>query len=132
MRQCSGRPSHAGKRAPLEPPSAFVRRTGAQPHRAGQHLGAFPNQPWLLIARPLGAFGLAVLLSLSLTLLPERQLLAMALLSERRMNQPLSSIGLLDRSSGLIGTGANGTRCWAQPVRPGGPHPPPGSGAEQP
>ena len=85
---------------------------------------AFPDQPWLLIARPLGAFGLAVLLSLSLTLLPERQLLAMALLSERRMNQPLSSIGLLDRSSGLIGTGVyRNPLLEAQPVRPERPSP---------
>ena len=85
---------------------------------------AFPDQPWLLIARPLGAFGLAVLLSLSLTLLPEHQLLAMALLSERRMNQPLSSIGLLDRSSGLIGTGTNRDPLLeAQPVRPERPSP---------
>ena len=85
---------------------------------------AFPDQPWLLIARPLGAFGLAVLLSLSLTLLPESQLLAMALLSERRMNQPLSSIGLLDRSSGLIGTGTNRDPLLeAQPVRPERPSP---------
>ena len=85
---------------------------------------AFPDQPWLLIARPLGAFGLAVLLSLSLTLLPERQLLAMDLLSERRMNQPLSSIGLLDRSSGLIGTGVNRDPLLeAQPVRPERPSP---------
>ena len=68
---------------------------------------AFPDQPWLLIARPLGAFGLAVLLSLSLTLLPERQLLAMDLLSERRMNQPSAASDCLDRSSGLIGTGVN-------------------------
>ena len=85
---------------------------------------AFPDQPWLLIARPLGAFGLAVLLSLSLTLLPEPQLLATALLSERRMNQPLSSVGLLERSSGLIGTGANREQMLdAQPVRPERPSP---------
>ena len=64
---------------------------------------AFPDQPWLLIARPLGAFLLAVILSLSLSLLPEPQLLERALLSERRMNQPLSRYGLLERSSGVIG-----------------------------
>ena len=67
---------------------------------------AFPDQPWLLIARPLGAFALAVMLSLSLTLLPETQLLDRALLSERRMNQPLSRYGLLERSSGVIGAAA--------------------------
>jgi uncharacterized membrane protein YraQ (UPF0718 family) len=64
---------------------------------------AFPDQPWLLIARPLGAFVIAVLLSLLLVQLPESQLLESALLSERRMSQPLSRIGLLQRSGGLIG-----------------------------
>ena len=65
---------------------------------------AFPDQPWLLIARPLGAFLLAILLSLLLVQLPETQLLETALLSERRMSQPLSHVGLLERSSGLIGS----------------------------
>ena len=64
---------------------------------------AFPDQPWLLIARPLGAFVIAVLLSLLLVQLPETQLLESALLSERRMSQPLSALGLLQRSGGLIG-----------------------------
>ena len=64
---------------------------------------AFPDQPWLLIARPLGAFVIAVLLSLLLVQLPETQLLESALLSERRMSQPLSRIGLLQRNGGLIG-----------------------------
>ena len=64
---------------------------------------AFPDQPWLLVARPLGAFVIAVLLSLLLVQLPETQLLEHALLSERRMSQPLSSVGLLERSGGLVG-----------------------------
>ena len=64
---------------------------------------AFPDQPWLLIARPVGAFVIAVLLSLLLVQLPETQLLESALLSERRMSQPLSRVGLLQRSGGLIG-----------------------------
>ena len=64
---------------------------------------AFPDQPWLLVARPLGAFLLAILLSLLLVQLPETQLLATALLEERRMSQPLSNLGLLQRSSGVIG-----------------------------
>ena len=67
---------------------------------------AFPDQHWLLVARPLGAFVLAVLLSLLLVQLPENDLLDRVLLSERRMNQPLSRIGLLDRSTGLIGAKA--------------------------
>ena len=64
---------------------------------------AFPDEPWLLIARPMGAFVIAVLLSLLLVQMPETQLLEHALLSERRMSQPLSKIGLLERSGGLIG-----------------------------
>ena len=63
---------------------------------------AFPDQPWLLVARPLGAFGLAVMLSLTLSQLSEPHLLERALLSERRMNQPLSQVGLLERNSGLL------------------------------
>ena len=55
------------------------------------------------MARPLGAFLLAILLSLLLVQLPETQLLATALLEERRMSQPLSNLGLLQRSSGVIG-----------------------------
>jgi len=67
---------------------------------------AFPDQPWLLLARPLGAFLLALLLSALLLLLPERQLLAADLLAERRLTQPLSEVGLLERSSGLVGSPA--------------------------
>ena len=64
---------------------------------------AFPDQPWLLVARPFGAFVIAVLLSLLLVQLPETKLLEHALLSERRMSQPLSTVGLLERSGGLVG-----------------------------
>ncbi|MGB1775318.1 MAG: permease [Synechococcus sp.] len=64
---------------------------------------AFPDQPWLLVARPLGAFVLAVLLSLILVQLPEAQLLEGVLFNERRINQPLSRVNLLERSGGLIG-----------------------------
>ena len=78
---------------------------------------AFPDQPWLLIARPLGAFVIAVLLSLLLVQLPETQLLETALLSERRMSQPLSRIGLLERSGGLIGDPI-GKIAPAEPTRP--------------
>ena len=68
---------------------------------------AFPDQSWLLIARPMGAFLIAVMLSLTLTLLPEHQLLEEALLSERRLNQPLDRYSLLERSAGLVGGEAN-------------------------
>ncbi len=64
---------------------------------------AFPDQPWLLVARPLGAFLLAILLSLLLAQLPESQLLEAVLLSERRLSQPLRKLDLLQRGSGLIG-----------------------------
>lgn len=64
---------------------------------------AFPNQPWLLLARPLGAFVLALILSSLLLLLPDGQLLVPDLLAERRLNQPLSQVGLLERSTGLVG-----------------------------
>ena len=77
---------------------------------------AFPDQPWLLIARPLGAFVIAVSLSLLLVQLPETQLLEHALLSERRMSQPLSKIGLLERSGGLIGDPV-GEMAPAKPTR---------------
>ncbi len=64
---------------------------------------AFPNQPWLLLARPLGAFLLALLLSGVLGLLPESRLLVPELLAQRRLSQPLSQVGLLERPSGLVG-----------------------------
>ncbi|MFM2159440.1 MAG: hypothetical protein RLZZ124_1914, partial [Cyanobacteriota bacterium] len=61
---------------------------------------AFPHQPWLLAARPLGALLLALALSQLLGLLPEGELLTPELLEERRLNQPLSQVGLLERRSG--------------------------------
>jgi len=64
---------------------------------------AFPDQPWLLLCRPLGAIVVALALSLLLALLPEAQLLQADVLAERRLNQPLSSVSLLERRSGLIG-----------------------------
>ena len=64
---------------------------------------AFPNQPWLLAARPGGALLLSLLLASVLRLLPEAHLLEPALLEERRLNQPLAEVGLLERRSGLVG-----------------------------
>jgi uncharacterized membrane protein YraQ (UPF0718 family) len=64
---------------------------------------AFPNQPWLLAARPGAALLLAVLLATVLRLLPEAELLDPVLLEERRLNQPLAQVGLLERRSGLVG-----------------------------
>ena len=64
---------------------------------------AFPNQPWLLAARPGAALLLAVLLATVLRLLPEAELLDPVLLEERRLSQPLAQVGLLERRSGLVG-----------------------------
>ena len=64
---------------------------------------AFPDQPWLLAARPLAALLLALALTALLQQLSESQLLEPGLLAERRLNQPLHKLGLLERRSGLIG-----------------------------
>ena len=64
---------------------------------------AFPNQPWLLAARPLGALAVALVLASLLRLLPEAELLVPEVLAERRLSQPLSAVGLLERRSGLVG-----------------------------
>ena len=70
---------------------------------------AFPDKTWLLWARPAGAFCIALALSALLGLIPESRLLQTALLEERRLSQPLSSLGLLERRTGLVG---------AEPLRP--------------
>lgn len=64
---------------------------------------AFPDQPWLLLVRPLGAVLVALALALLLRLLPEGELLRADLLEERRLNQPLAAVSLLERRSGVIG-----------------------------
>jgi uncharacterized membrane protein YraQ (UPF0718 family) len=64
---------------------------------------AFPDQPWLLLARPIGAVLIAVGLALLLGLVPETKLLQPALLEERRLHQPLKAVGLLERRGGLVG-----------------------------
>jgi len=79
---------------------------------------AFPHQPWLLVARPLGALLLALALAAVLQQLPEGELLEPALLEERRLGQPLAVVGLLERRSGLVGAEP------AQPrPSPGAPRP---------
>ena len=67
---------------------------------------AFPNQPWLLLARPLGAVLVAVGLALLLRLVPEAELLQGDLLAERRLALPLSEVSLLERRGGVLGGGA--------------------------
>ena len=64
---------------------------------------AFPDQPWLLLARPLGAVAVALGLALLLRLLPETELLRAELLVERRLAQPLAAVSLLERRGGLVG-----------------------------
>lgn len=79
---------------------------------------AFPNQPWLLAARPLGALLLALALSRLLSLLPEAELLSGELLEERRLNLPLSRVSLLERRSGLVGLTRQPTRVLIPASRP--------------
>ena len=80
---------------------------------------AFPDQPWLLLARPLGAVVVAVGLALLLGLVPEPLLLQADLLAERRLHQPLAAVGLLERSSGLVGAPPpSALSAEAAPVRP--------------
>jgi len=64
---------------------------------------AFPDQPWLLLARPLGAVVVAVGLCRLLALLPEEQLLQADVVAERRLNQPLGTVSLLQRRGGVLG-----------------------------
>jgi uncharacterized membrane protein YraQ (UPF0718 family) len=81
---------------------------------------AFPDQPWLLAARPLGALLISLALATLLRRLPEAQLLTADLLEERRMNQPLSRVTLLERRGGLIGAtegGLGGAPLPAEPAR---------------
>jgi uncharacterized membrane protein YraQ (UPF0718 family) len=66
---------------------------------------AFPDQPWLLLARPLGAVVVAVGLALLLRQLPESELLRSDLLEERQLNQPLAEVSLLERRGGVLGGG---------------------------
>ncbi|MEB3316552.1 MAG: permease [Cyanobacteriota bacterium] len=64
---------------------------------------AFPDRPWLLLLRPLGAVVVAVGLALLLGLLGEGQLLVSDLLEERRLSRPLAELSLLERRGGLLG-----------------------------
>ncbi|MCX5968395.1 MAG: permease [Cyanobacteria bacterium] len=85
---------------------------------------AFPNQPWLLLARPLGAVLVAVGLALLLRLVPEAELLQADLLAERRLALPLSEVSLLERRGGVLGGGGlGGGALTAAPGRPRRPSP---------
>jgi uncharacterized membrane protein YraQ (UPF0718 family) len=64
---------------------------------------AFPDQPWLWLARPLGAVLVSLALCQLLRMIPDEQLLQADVLAERRLNQPLSAVTLLQRRSGIVG-----------------------------
>jgi hypothetical protein len=64
---------------------------------------AFPDRPWLLLLRPLGAVVVAVGLALLLGMLREGELLTGDLLEERRLSRPLEQLSLLERRGGLLG-----------------------------
>ena len=115
MRQCPGGPATAGRGGlhgvgtgvfVCSPCSIVLASTWA----------AFPDQPWLIAARPLGALLVAVVLSGLLQKLPEGQLLESSLLAERRLSQPLAEASLLERKSGVLGTPTQPPQ--ARPNRP--------------
>jgi uncharacterized membrane protein YraQ (UPF0718 family) len=64
---------------------------------------AFPDRPWLLLLRPLGAVVVAVGLAWLLGSLGEGTLLTGDLLEERRLSRPLAQLSLLERRGGLLG-----------------------------
>ncbi len=64
---------------------------------------AFPEQPWLLWARPMAGLTMALVLATLLRLQSEASLLVPSLLRERRFHQPVGAASLLERSAGLIG-----------------------------
>jgi len=85
---------------------------------------AFPDRPWLLLARPLGAVLVSLALCLLLRLIPEAELLQSDVLAERRLNQPLSAVTLLQRRSGIVGIrAAMATDPDADPGRKATPDP---------
>ncbi|MFN6351260.1 MAG: permease, partial [Cyanobacteriota bacterium] len=80
---------------------------------------AFPDRPWLLLLRPLGAVVVAVGLALLLGLLGEGELLAVDVLEERRLSRPLADLSLLERRSGLLGASAPSAQIPPpEPARP--------------
>ena len=79
---------------------------------------AFPDRPWLLLLRPLGAVVVAVGLALLLGMLGEGQLLMGDLLEERRLSRPLGELSLLERRSGLLGGSPPAALPVSAPVRP--------------
>ena len=78
--------------------------TCSQPDCLGQHLGGLPRQDLAVVGASRRRSLIALSLSALLGLLPEAKLLETALLEERRMSQPLSSVGLLERRGGVLGS----------------------------
>ena len=64
---------------------------------------AFPDQPWLLWARPAAGLAMALVLSTLLRFQQEASVLAPNLLRERGFHHPAAG-SLLERSAGLIGS----------------------------
>ncbi|QEY33508.1 permease [Synechococcus sp. RSCCF101] len=64
---------------------------------------AFPDRPWLLLARPLGALLLALALAGLLRFMAEPDLLAASLLAERRLHLPRQQVSLLEAGGGWLG-----------------------------
>ena len=64
---------------------------------------AFPDQPWLLWARPAAGLAMALLVATLLRFQKDAAILAPNLLRERSFHQPAGAGSLLERSVGLIG-----------------------------
>ena len=65
---------------------------------------AFPDQPWLLWARPAAGLAMALVVASLLRLQQDAAILTPNLLRERSFHQPAGAGSLLERSAGLIGS----------------------------
>ncbi|SAY38824.1 permease [Candidatus Synechococcus spongiarum] len=65
---------------------------------------AFPDQPWLLWARPAAGLAMALLVAVLLRLQQDGAILAPNLVRERGFHQPAGAGSLLEHSAGLIGS----------------------------
>jgi uncharacterized membrane protein YraQ (UPF0718 family) len=120
MRQCAGGRRLLAAGAPLGTALGFLFAAPVlNPIVLASTWAAFPDQPWLLAARPLGA----VLISLG----PwppccggcrKGSCCTADLLEERRMNQPLERVSLLERRGGLIGAPQGSPGVTPLPVQP--------------
>ena len=67
---------------------------------------AFPDQPWLLWARPAAGLAMALVVATLLRLQQDAAILTPNLMRERGFHQPAGAGSLLERSAGLIGSHA--------------------------